>query len=567
MTYVIVGGVAGGASAAARLRRLDESAEIIVIERGNYVSFANCGLPYHIGGVIEDRNSLLVQTQEGLSQAMNLDIRVLQEAVSLDTLKKQLTVRDRKSGRQYKQSYDKLLLSPGADPIKPPIPGIDSPRILTLRSMEDMDRIIDSIERFGVSRAAVVGAGFIGVEIAENFRHRGIEVSVVEKLNQVLAPVDYEIASQVHQHMAEHGVSLYLSNGVKEFTDDEDSISVHLEDGCILHADLVVLSIGVSPETSLARAAGIETGSTGGIKVDETLRTSDESVYAVGDAVEVSHGIDGRKVLIPLAWPANRQGRIAADTMSGKRVRTYNGSLGTSILKVFDLTVASTGLNGKTLRTLGVSFKSVTVTRNSHAGYFPGTEAMNLKVLFGKDGRIFGAQGIGRQGVDKRIDLIAAAIKGNLKVQDLQDLEVAYAPPYNSAKDPVNIAGYAAENILEGIVKTVTYDQVEQYLKEDHVQALDVRTQEEHGDGAIPNSLNISHDELRHRLDELDRDVTYLVYCQVGHRGYLACRILEQNGFKAVNLDGGYALWQPASLQKTCWNVPEEHAQAYAQGL
>ncbi len=545
MKYIVIGGVAGGASAAARLRRIDEHAEIVMLERGKNVSFANCGLPYHIGGVIQNRSDLLVQSRENLCSTFDMDIRVRSEVIRVDPAEKTVTVRDLSDSREYQESYDKLLLSPGAEPVRPPIPGIDSDRITALRSLEDMDRIIEIIRSKQVKRAVVVGAGFIGIEIAENLRELDIETAVVEKMDQVLAPVDFEIAAQVHEHVAEHGVDLYLENGVCAFEPGDAGLTVQLEDGTRLPADMVILSIGVRPETWLAKEAGLEIGSTGGIQVNEYLQTSDPSIFAVGDAVEVAHIIGGKKTLIPLAWPANRQGRIVADTMTGRRKRSYRGSLGTSILKVFDLTVAAAGMNEKLLARHDISFRTVTVSRKDHAGYYPGAESLVLKLLFSPQGEILGAQGIGRSGVDKRIDLIAAAVKGGMNIWDLQDLEVAYAPPYNAAKDPVNIAGYAAENILEGMVSTVSYHEVDSLLQREDTEALDVRTPMEHRGGAIPGSLNISVDQLRSRLDELDRSKTYLVYCKVGHRGYLACRMLTQHGFQAVNLDGGYDLWLP----------------------
>ncbi len=549
MKYVIVGGVAGGASAAARLRRLDEHAEIIVLERGSYVSFANCGLPYHIGGKIPERESLLVQSVEGLCSSFQMDIRIRHEALSIDREGKRVIIRELDSGKEYQETYDALLLSPGAQPQSPPIPGISSPRIASLRTMEDMDRIIRMLDDYQAGEAAVVGAGFIGLEIAENLMERGIKVTLIEKTDQVLPPVDYDIASQLRQHLENQGVKLVLNSGVAEFSEQSGGLRLRLENRKELHADVAVLSLGVKPETRLAETAGLALGTCGGIQVDEFLRTSDESIYAVGDAAAVKHWVHGKQTLIPLAWPANRQGRLAADSMTGRRKQGYGGTMGASIVQVFGKTAASTGLNEKTLRSLGIAYQAVTVTREDHAGYYPDAQEIKLKVLFSPAGEIFGAQAVGASGVDKRIDLISAAMKGSLHVQQLQDLEVAYAPPYNSAKDPVNIAGYAAENLLEGLVSSVRYDEVEGLLEDGNTIPLDVRTPEEHEAGALPGSLLISLDELRGRLDELDREKTYLVYCEVGYRGYIASRILQQHGYRVYNLDGGYSLWHPACLR------------------
>lgn len=543
MKIVIIGGVAGGATAAARLRRRDEHAEIIIIERGNYISFANCGLPYHIGGVIEDRDELLVQRREEMALRFSLDIRLRNEAVSLDRVRKEVYVRNLDTGNVYAESYDMLLLSPGAEPIRPALPGIDTPKVKTLRSMADMDSIIESLTEGKVKRAAVIGAGFIGLEIAENLMHRGIQVTVVEKLTQVLPVIDFEMASLVQRHLQAHQVNLILGSGVTGFLDDGHGVTVSLEGGKSVEADLVILSIGVRPESSLAVDSGLETGITGGIKVNEFLQTSDPHIYAVGDAVEVLHAVHGRETCIPLAWPANRQGRIVADNMTGSRT-PYRGTWGTSILKVFDLAAASTGLNEKTLRACSIPYRGVTVNRNHHAGYYPGARALTLKVLFGDSGVIYGAQAVGEEGVDKRIDVISTAMRGGLRVWELQELELAYAPPYNSAKDPVNIAGYAAQNILDESVKTIRWFEAESCMNEHGFIPLDVRTKQEYLEGALPGSLHIPIDELRSRVDELDAGQVYLVYCQVGHRGYAACRILSQRGLTVYHLDGGYALWQ-----------------------
>lgn len=552
MRIVIVGGVAGGASAAARLRRLSEEHEILMFERGPYISFANCGLPYHIGGTIKERDNLLVQTVSGMKERFNIDVRVESEVLSIDPENKSIQVRNLRTQNTYTENYDKLLLSPGAEPVRPPIPGIDSQKVLTLRNMTDMDRIISSLEELGARKAVVIGAGFIGMEIAENLHDKDISVIVVEKMDQVLAPVDMDIAAQVHQHFKENHIGLYLGDGVTGFSETEEGIDVTLESGKTLDAHIVILAIGVRPETSLAASAGIELGQRRGIVVDEYLQTSVKDIYAVGDAIEVKHRISGIQTLIPLAWPANRQGRIVADNMLGVNLKPYKGSLGTSILKVFDLTVSATGLNEKALKASGLvygkDYHVVTVNRNNHAGYYPGALPFFLKLIFSPEGRIFGAQAVGYDGVDKRIDVIATAISGGMTVSDLQELELAYAPPYNSAKDPVNIAGYVAENLLQGFVKQFRYFELPQLLEQEDTVLLDIRTLDEHQLGAIPESVHIPVDELRDQIGQLDKDKRYLVYCQIGQRGYVAARILENHGFKALNLDGGYKLWLPLFL-------------------
>ncbi|MCF7933675.1 MAG: FAD-dependent oxidoreductase [Spirochaetia bacterium] len=552
MNIIIIGGVAGGASAAARLRRLSEEHRIIMFERGKYISFANCGLPYHIGGTISERDNLLVQTVEGMEERFNIDIRIETEVLSIDPKKHTVQAKDLTTGEVYEEAYDKLLLSPGAEPVRPPIPGIDSPKILTLRNMSDMDRIIEQLQQTSAKKAVVIGAGFIGMEIAENLHDKGIAVAVVEKMDQVLAPVDIEIAAQVHQHFKEFNVGLYLGDGVIKFEDTGSAVLVSLESGAALAADIVILAIGVRPETSLAQAAGLEIGVTRGIKVNEYLQSSDDDIYAVGDAIEVANYITGKETLIPLAWPANRQGRIVADNMLGQNLKKYTGSLGTSILKVFDLTVSATGMNEKALKAAGLAYGTdylvVTVNRNNHAGYYPGAVPFTLKLIFSPEGKIFGAQGVGYDGVDKRIDVIATAIKAEMTIYDLQELELAYAPPYNSAKDPVNIAGYAAENLINGTVKNFRWYELDDLLAQEHNVLLDIRTADEHELGVIPGSIHIPLDELRTRSSELDTAKTYLVYCQIGQRGYVAARILQNQGFDVRNFDGGYKLWQPLFL-------------------
>ena len=557
MKIIIIGGVAGGASAATRLRRMNETNEIVMFERSDYISFANCGLPYHIGETIKDRNNLLVQTVKGMKDRFGIDVRVKTEVLKINPKEKTVLAKNLVTGEKYEESYDKLLLSPGAEAFIPPIPGVHSKNIYSLRNMSDMDKIKSKVDK-KVKRAVVIGAGFIGLEIAENLVERDIEVTIIEKSNQVLAPVDFEIASEVHQHIKEFKTELFLNDGAKEFIEMGDKTKVKLESGIEIIADIIIMAIGVRPENKLALEAGLEIGKTGGIKVNEYLQTSDEDIYAVGDAIEVKHYINGAESLIPLAWPANRQGRIVADTILGIRQKPYTGSLGTSILKAFDLTVSATGLNEKTLKRLGIPYMVTTVNRNDHASYYPGATPLTLKLIFNKEGDILGAQAIGYKGVDKRIDIIATAIKGNLKVWDLQEVEVAYAPPYNSAKDPVNIAGYAAENMINGEHETFRYFEIDELLQDSNYQLLDVRTKMENRLGTIKDSINIDVNELRDNLDSLNRDKTYLVFCQVGLRGYLAYRILVQNGFKVKNLDGGYRLWSHTVQEQENKNIFKE---------
>ncbi|MFT3918979.1 FAD-dependent oxidoreductase [Cloacibacterium sp.] len=541
MKILIVGGVAGGATAATRLRRLSEENEVIIFEKGQYVSFANCGLPYHIGGTIHKRDALLLQTPESLNERYNLDVRVFSEVLSINTTEKKVTVKNLQSEEIYTESYDKLLLSPGAEPIKPPFEGINSDKIYTLRNIPDMDRIIAKTKNS--QNFVVVGGGFIGLEVAENLIEAGKNVKLVELGNQVMAPVDFDIASFVHEKAKQKGLELLLNMGVEKFKDKGETIEVFLNDGTSVETDAVILAIGVKPETKLAVEAGLEIGETRGILVNEFLQTSNPDIYAVGDAIEVAHYINNKKVLIPLAWPANRQGRIVADNIILGNQYKYSGSLGSSILKFFELSVASTGLNEKFLKKNNIPYKTAIVTRGHHAGYYPGAKNMVLKLIFDDEGKIFGAQAVGEAGVDKRIDVIAAAIKGNLTVYDLPEIEITYAPPFNSAKDPVNIAGYTAENILKGDLEMVNYDDFWQFVEKNNAVILDVRTSKEFAGGYIEGAININVDDLRENLQNLDKERVYAIYCQVGLRGYLANRILKNNGFKVVNLNGGYNLW------------------------
>lgn len=541
MKILIVGGVAGGATAATRLRRLSEENEVIIFEKGQYVSFANCGLPYHISGTIDKRDALLLQTPESLKERYNLDVRVFTEVLSIYTVDKKVSVKNLQTGEIYLENYDKLLLSPGAEPIKPPFEGIDSDKIYTLRNIPDMDKIVAKTKN--AQNFVVVGGGFIGLEVAENLIEAGKSVKLVELGNQVMAPVDFDIASFVHEKAKQKGLELLLNVGVEKFNDKGETIEVFLNNGTSVETDAVILAIGVKPETKLAVEAGLEIGETRGILVNEFMQTSNPDIYAVGDAIEVAHYINNKKVLIPLAWPANRQGRIVADNMVLGNQYKYTGSLGSSILKFFELSVASTGLNEKTLKRFGIPYKTAIVTRGHHAGYYPGAKNMVLKVIFDENGKIFGAQAVGEAGVDKRIDVIATAIKGNLTVYDLPEIEITYAPPFNSAKDPVNIAGYTAENILKGDLEMVNYDEFWDFVKEKDAVILDVRTSKEFSGGAIEGAININVDDLRANLEKLDKNKMYAIYCQVGLRGYLANRIMRNNGFRAVNLNGGYNLW------------------------
>ena len=541
MKILIVGGVAGGATAATRLRRLSEENEVIIFEKGQYVSFANCGLPYHISGTIDKRDALLLQTPESLNERYNLDVRVFSEVLSINTAEKKVTVKNLQSEEIYAESYDKLLLSPGAEPIKPPFEGINSDKIYTLRNIPDMDKIVEKTKN--AQNFVVVGGGFIGLEVAENLIEAGKNVKLVELGNQVMAPVDFDIASFVHEKAKQKNLELLLNVGVEKFNDKDETIEVFLNNRTSLETDAVILAIGVKPETKLAIEAGLEIGETRGILVNEFLQTSNPDIYAVGDAIEVAHYINNKKVLIPLAWPANRQGRIVADNIVLGNQYKYTGSLGSSILKFFELSLASTGLNEKTLKRFGIPYKTAIVTRGHHAGYYPGAKNMVLKVIFDENGKIFGAQAVGEAGVDKRIDVIATAIKGNLTVYELPEIEITYAPPFNSAKDPVNIAGYAAENILKGDLEMVNYDEFWDFVKENDAVILDVRTSKEFSGGAIEGAININVDDLRANLEKFDKNKMYAIYCQVGLRGYLANRIMKNNGFRAVNLNGGYNLW------------------------
>ncbi|WP_227765628.1 FAD-dependent oxidoreductase [Zhaonella formicivorans] len=543
---LIVGGVAGGASAAARLRRLNEEAEIIVFEKGEYISFANCGLPYHVGKVITERQQLLVQTVESMKNRFRIDVRVRSEVLCIDRQKKEVTVLNHVNGKTYTENYDILLLSPGAAPLRPPIPGIDSPRIFTLRNMADMDAIIQAVDNKTCGEAVVIGGGFIGLEMAENLHLRGFKVTLVEMAEQVMLNLDREMAAIVHNHLRQKGVNLILQDGVAAFNVQENRTMAILQSGKKILADLIILAIGVKPDTQLAKDAGLELGQKEAIKVNEYFQTSDPSIYAVGDAIETFDFSTGQPAWLPLAGPANRQGRLAADIIAG-RSTVYGGVQGTAIAKVFDLTVASTGKNEKTLQSQGIKYFASFTHTNSHAGYYPGATPLTIKLLFGEQGELLGAQVIGQDGVDKRIDVLATALRLKANVDDLSGLELAYAPPFSSAKDPVNIAGYVAGNILRGDVEIIHWHQLANLNREDTV-ILDVREKAEQEAGFIPGSINIPLGQLRKRLAEIPSDKEIIIYCQVGLRAYVAARILLQKGYTRVkNLSGGFKTWFPVA--------------------
>ena len=546
MKHIIIGGVAGGATAAARIRRADENAEIVLVEKGKYISYANCGLPYYIGGVIKSRDKLFVQTPEAFSRRFNVDVRTRHEALSIDTERHEVSIR-RADGTTYSETYDRLLLSPGAEPVRPPLEGIDTEGIFTLRNVDDTDRIHSYLGTHRVRHAVVVGGGFIGLEMAENLHHAGAGVSIVEMADQVMAPVDFSIASHVHRHLMDKGVGLWLGRGVERFTSENGSIKVWLNTGETLTADLVLLSIGVRPSVKLAREAGIELGARG-IKVNRWLQTSSPDVYAVGDAIEYEHPIAGGPWLNYLAGPANRQARIAADNMVYGNREEYEGSIGTSVAKVFDITVGAAGLAAKHLKRMGVPYLTSVTTSSSHAGYYPGAFNLTLKLTFAPDtGRIYGAQCVGVDGVDKRIDEIAMLIKRGGTVRDLVRTEQAYAPPFSSAKDPVAIAGYVACNTLDGVMPVVTWRELAAADRAE-VCLVDVRTPEEYALGTIDGAVNIPLDDLRGRLGEIDRESDVIVFCAVGLRGYLAQRILLGRGYRRVrNLAGGYKTYSLAT--------------------
>jgi len=556
MKTVIVGGVAGGASTAARLRRIDEHAEILLIERGPYVSFANCGLPYHIGEVIQDREKLLVVTPEDLKALLNIEVRVKNEVLRINREEKTITVNDHENNRTYDESYDKLVLSPGAVPIVPPLPGVNLPGVFTLHNMTDMDAIKAFVDQEKPVRAVVVGGGFIGLEIAENLHHRGIEVTLIELLNQVMAPIDYEMAALVHQHLIFKRIRLALGDGLNAIHPAENGwMHVELSSGRKVDTQMVILSIGVRPENKLGAEAGLELGLRGTIVTNQHMQTSDPDIYAVGDVAEVNQWITGARTNLALAGPASRQGRIVADHIGG-RGAAFKGVIGTSVVKVFDLTVAAVGLNEKALDAAGIPHSNVIIHVSNHAGYYPGASPMSLKLLYNEDGKILGAQAVGLEGVDKRIDVIATAIQGGLSVYDLEELELAYAPPYGSARDAVNIVGFGAANVLRGDVKTMNWDQVST-LDRSQTTILDMRLPEELSLGMIDGSVHIPLQQLRSKINEIPKDRPVLVYCQTGQRSYFAARILSQLGFEVFNLNGGYKTYSHAVGRQSNFDVYE----------
>ena len=562
---VIIGGVAGGASAAARLRRIDENAEIILIEKGEHISFANCGLPYYIGEVIKEKEKLLVQTPEKMKAQFNIDVRINSEAIKLHPGDKAIEVLDKSGNRMYTETYDKLILSPGAEPVKPNLPGISSGKIFTLRNIPDTYRIKEYVDKAGPGSAVIVGAGFIGLEMAENLHMRGINVTVVELSDHVIGPLDFEMAAIVHQHLKSKNIGLYLNSAVEGFEENGEMLSVKLSGDRVLKTHMVIMGIGVKPETRLAAEAGLKTGKTGGIYVDEYLRTSDPHIYAVGDAIEVKDFISETGALIPLAGPANKQGRIAANNICGANEK-YEGTQGTSIVKIFDLTVALSGNNERILKRNGTEYEKSFTHTASHAGYYPGAIPMSLKLLFAKSGgKLLGAQIVGYDGVDKRMDVLSTAMRAGMTVADLEKLELSYAPPYSSAKDPVNIAGYTASNILKKDSFIFHWDQVDGIDPAKDI-LLDVRAREEFELGTLSGSVNIPLDEIRSRMNELPEDRKIFIFCQVGLRGYLAARILMQKGYTQVwNLSGGYKTYHLA-VQEQSNEIASDHDNTVKSG-
>ncbi|PRY52676.1 NADPH-dependent 2,4-dienoyl-CoA reductase/sulfur reductase-like enzyme [Arcticibacter pallidicorallinus] len=544
LKYIIIGAVAGGASTAARLRRLDEQAEIVIFEKGQYISYANCGLPYYIGDIIKDRNKLFVQTASSFALRFNADVRVSTEVTAINPTAKTVTATNLLTGEEYTESYDKLVLSPGASPVRPPLTGIQHEGIFTLRNVADTDFIKAYVAESNARKAVVIGAGFIGLEMAENFHELGLDVSVVEMSNQILAPVDQPIAALAQKHLREKGIQLYLNTAVTGFEKNDGQLKVQLKDRAALDADVVILSIGVKPDTRLAEDAGLQIGQAKGIWVNEYLQTSDPDIYAVGDAIEFPNPISNRPTITFLAGPANKQGRICANNLALGNRQEYKGSINTAIVKLFDLTVGTAGMPVKQLQRENIPYLTATIHGNSHAGYYPGAQLMSIQIAFSPDtGRLLSAQVIGAKGVDKRLDLLSSVIKNNGTIYELTELEHAYAPPFSSAKDPVNMAGFVAENILLERLKVVDYSQLSSM--EDDTLLIDVRNPGEVAAGTIEGAVNIPLDEIRSRLQEIPRDKPLLIFCQQGMRGYLAQRILVQNGFSNVsNLSGGYLLWK-----------------------
>ena len=543
MKVVIVGGVAGGATAAARIRRLDEKAEVIVFERSGYVSYANCGLPYYIGGVIEDPQELTLQTPESFFERFRVDMRVHHEVTAIHPERKAVSVRNLTTGEEFEESYDKLLLSPGAKPTQPRLPGMGIKQLFTLRTVEDTFRIKTYIQEHQPKSAVLAGGGFIGLELAENLRKLGMEVTIVQRPKQLMNPFDADMAALLHNEVRRHGVKLALGHSVEGFEEKDGGVDVLLADAAPLHADMVVLAIGVTPDSHLAKEAGLELGVRGSILVNDRMETSAPDIYAVGDAVQVKHFVTGEDTLIALAGPANKQGRIAADNICGGDSR-YAGSQGSSVIQVFDLTAAVTGINETTAKRLGIQADTVVLSPMSHAGYYPGGKLMTMKVVFEpKTGRLLGAQIVGYDGVDKRIDVLATAIRAGLNGVQLKELDLAYAPPYSSAKDPVNMAGFMIENVTQGLIKQFHLEDVEQLPRDGSVTLLDARTEEEFSQGHVDGFVNIPVDELRERLGEIAPGKPVYVICQSGLRSYIACRILAGNGFTCYNFAGGFRFY------------------------
>ncbi len=540
MKLLVIGGVAGGATAAARARRLNEDAEIVLFERGEYISFANCGLPYHIGGVIKLRDDLLVTTAEAFQSRYNIDIRRFTEITAIDRSRQTVTAQNHQTGETYTESYDKMIFSPGAEPVRPPLPGITADNIFNVRNIPDTDRIKEYIDNNHPRSALVVGGGFIGLEMAENLALRGLKTTIVEKMEQVMPSLDYEMAGLLHAHLKAEGVDLVLGDGIESFKKKNEHLCVHTEKGQTIECDMAILAIGVKPECRLARDAGLEIGELGGVKVSATMQTSDPDIYAVGDAVEVTNYLTGHPAITPLAGPANKQGRIAADNVMGRK-SIFRGTLGTSVAKVFEQTVASTGANEKMLQQHNIPYRASYSHSGSHAAYYPGAEMMAIKLLFTPStGKLLGAQIVGGEGVDKRIDIMATALHACMTVYQLEELELAYAPPYSSAKDPVNIAGFVAANQLKKDTDNINWPALNRLDPETDV-FLDMRNKEELKEtGEVKDALHIPLNELRDRLDELDKNKRYITFCAVGLRGYLGYRILKQHGFNAMNLGGGY---------------------------
>ncbi len=550
MKVVIVGGVAGGATAAARIRRLDENAEVVVFERSGYVSYANCGLPYYIGGVIEDPAELTLQTPESFWRRFRIDMRVRHEVTAIHPERQTVSVRNLGTGEEFEESYDKLLLSPGAKPTQPPLPGVGLDRLFTLRTVEDTLAIRNFVEREHPKSVVLAGGGFISLETAENLRELGLDVTIVQRPKQLMNPFDPEMAAFIHAKLREHGIKLLLGRSVEGFESVPGAVQVLLKDEAPLAADMVVLAIGVTPDTRLAKEAGLALGAKNSIVVNDRMETSVPGIYAVGDAVQVKHFVTGENALVSLAGPANKQGRIAADNICGGDSR-FTGTQGSSVIKVFDMTAAATGINERTAKAAGINCDKVYLSPASHAGYYPGGRVMTVKVLFEAGTyRLLGAQIVGYEGVDKRIDVLATAIRAGLTALELKELDLAYAPPYSSAKDPVNMAGFMIENLAEGTVKQFHWDQADFLPRDGSVTLLDVRTPQEYGNGHMEGFYHIPVDELRERLKELDRTKPIYVVCQSGLRSYIACRILAQSGFDCYNLSGGYRLYERAVLDR-----------------